>query len=59
MVVTSSSLTELALQFGKDLPSVREAEVQSARTSRGDDIRPIDIGMRRVPAFDATEPRLR
>ena len=58
MVVTSWSLTEPALQFGKDMPSVREAEVQSTRTSRGDDFRPIDIGVRRVPAMDTAEPRL-
>ena len=57
--MTPLSLTGPALQFGKDLPSCREAEVQSKRTSPGDDLRPIDIGVGRVSARDTAEPGLR
>jgi len=39
----------------KDLHARSEAEVQSKRTSLGDDFRPVDIGVRRMSAMQTTE----
>ena len=41
-------------QNAKDLHARSEAEVQSKRTSLGDDFRPVDIGVRRMSAMQTT-----
>jgi hypothetical protein len=51
----SVPLGEPLTQNAKDLHARSEAEVQSKRTSLGDDFRPVDIGVRRMSAMQTTE----